>query len=99
MNFFQLFQFCSHITHDHIPSQIAHVLGVARFLAMTKPSNGIHPITVGEALYRLTNCTLCFQFREYFPTNFSPYQIGVATKGDYEIVIHGVKCTLNLHLD
>jgi hypothetical protein len=51
----QLFQLCFHITQGHIPTQIAHGLGVARFLAMTKPSNGIHPIAVGETLYRFTS--------------------------------------------
>jgi len=25
--FFQLFQLCSHVAHDQIPPQIAHVLG------------------------------------------------------------------------
>ncbi len=49
--FFQLFQLCFHIAQGHIPPQIARVLGVACLLAMTKPSSGIRPITVGEALY------------------------------------------------
>jgi len=49
--FLQLFQLCSHIAYDHIPPQIANVLGTAHLLAMTKPSNGIHPIVMGETLY------------------------------------------------
>jgi hypothetical protein len=39
-----------------------HVLRMARFLTMTKPSIGVHPITVGEMLYRFTNYNLCLQF-------------------------------------
>jgi hypothetical protein len=39
---------------------------------------------------------LCFQFRKTFATFFSPHQFGVATKGSCEIVIHGIKCTLDL---
>jgi hypothetical protein len=58
--FFQLFQLCFHIRHGHIPPQIAHVLGVAHFLAMTKPSHGVCPITMGERLYQFTSCTYAF---------------------------------------
>jgi hypothetical protein len=52
-----------------------------------------------ETLYQFTNHTICFQCHEAFATHFSPHQFVVATKGDCEIVIHGVKCTLDLHLD
>jgi len=57
--FFQLFQFCYHIAQGHIPPQIACVLGTAHLLAMTKPSNGVRPITMGETLNQLTNGVLC----------------------------------------
>jgi hypothetical protein len=30
-------------------------------------------------------------------THFSPHQFGVVTKGGCEIIIDGIKCTLNLH--
>ncbi len=49
--FFQLFQLCSHIAQGHIPPQIAHVLGVAHMLTMTKPLGEVHPIVMGESLY------------------------------------------------
>jgi hypothetical protein len=55
-----LFQLYFHIVKGHIPLQIAHVLGITCLLAMTKPSGAIHPIVVGEALYRFTSHTLCF---------------------------------------
>jgi hypothetical protein len=57
--FFQLFQFCYHIAQGHIPPQIACVLRTAHLLTMTKPSNGVHPITMGETLNRFTNGVLC----------------------------------------
>jgi hypothetical protein len=44
----QLFQLCFHITHGHIPPQIADVLGVACLLTMTKSLGGISPIIVGK---------------------------------------------------
>jgi hypothetical protein len=56
----QRFQLCSHITQGHIPHWITHIFGATHFLTMTKPSSGVHPITIRETLYRLTRCTLCF---------------------------------------
>jgi len=73
------------ILHRPHPPQIAHVLGVASLLTMTKPSGGIHPIVVGE---------ICLQFCEVFATHFSPHQFGVATKGGYEAIIHSITYTL-----
>ncbi len=53
----QLFQLCFHMVQGHIPIQIALVLGMAHFLAMTKPLNEIHPIIMKETSYRFTSCT------------------------------------------
>jgi hypothetical protein len=64
----QLFQFYFHITQGHISHQITHVFGVAYFLIMTKPSNEICPIAMGEMLYRFISYTLCFQFHDTFTT-------------------------------
>jgi hypothetical protein len=47
----QWFQLCSHITQGHIPHQIAHILGTAHFLTMTKPLGGVQPIAMEETLY------------------------------------------------
>jgi hypothetical protein len=57
---------------------------------MTKSLSGVCSIVVGEALYQLTSHVLCLQFCETFATHFSPHQFGVAIKGDYKIVFHGV---------
>ncbi len=80
----------------HIPPQIACVLGGAHLLAMTKPSNGVCPIVVWE-MYQLISYALCFQFFETFATHFSPCQFGVVTKCGCEIIIHSIRCTLDLH--
>ncbi len=45
---------------------IAHVFRVTCFLTMTKPSNRIHPIAVGEIFYWLR-----LQFHDTFATHFS----------------------------
>ncbi len=99
VGFLQLFQVCFHITQGHIPPQIARILGAAHHLTMIKSLGGIRPIAMGEAIYRFTNHTLCFQFHETFVTHFCPHQFGVTTKCGCETVIHNIKCTLDLHLD
>ncbi len=55
----QLFQFCSHIAQGHIPPQITHIFKAAHLLTITKPSSGIHSITMGETLYRFISHALC----------------------------------------
>jgi hypothetical protein len=69
----QSFQLYSHVAQGHIQRWIAHTLGPAHLLAMTKPLGGIHPITIGETLYWLTSHVLCFQFCNAFVTHFSPH--------------------------
>jgi hypothetical protein len=38
---------------------VVRILRVNQLLTLAKPSNGIHIIVVGEALYRLMNMVLC----------------------------------------
>jgi len=38
-----------------------------------------------------------FSIPQHFYNTFSPHQFRVATKGSYEIIIHGIMCTLYLH--
>jgi hypothetical protein len=52
---------------------------------------------MGETSYWFTSRTLCFQFNDVFTTHFSSHQFRAATKGNCEIIIHGIKCTLDLH--
>jgi hypothetical protein len=66
---------------------------------MTKPSSGVYAFAIGETSYRFTSHVLCIQSHEIFATHFSSHQFGVTTKGGCEIIIHGIKCNLDLHLD
>jgi hypothetical protein len=94
-----LFQLYFHIAQGHISCRIAHILGVACFLTMTKFLNGVHPIVVREILYQLINHDLCFQFHNAFATHISLHQFRIATKGGYETIVHGIRCTFDLDLD
>jgi hypothetical protein len=38
------------------------------------------------------------QFKDTFVEHFNPHQFGVATLGGCEIMVHGVKIMLDLHL-
>ncbi len=43
--------------------------------------------------------TFCFQFHNAFAVHLSPHQFGVAIKGAYEVVVHKIWASLNVHLD
>ncbi|KAL2629177.1 hypothetical protein R1flu_013863 [Riccia fluitans] len=77
----------------------AYLLGALCLLALEKPSGGVRPIAVGEVLYRLVASSMGFQFREAVADHFSPLQFGMATRGGYETIIHGLWATLDLHPD
>ncbi len=69
----QNFQFYFHIVQGHIPHWIAHILGMACLLTMTKPSCGVRLIVVGKMLYWLISYTLCLQYRDAFAMYILPY--------------------------
>jgi hypothetical protein len=54
---------------------------------------------MGETLYQLISCVICFRFHDTFETHFSPHQFGVIIKGSCEAIIHGIMHTLNFHPD
>jgi hypothetical protein len=64
---------------------------------MTKLLGGVRLITVKETLYQLINHVLCFQFCDAFATHLSLHEFDVVTKGRSEAIIHGIRCTLDLH--
>lgn len=72
-DFSQLFMVCSYVTTRHIVRNIVKALGATRLLALTKLSNGIHLIEVGEVFYWLVSMTLCLQFHDTFLTHLSPH--------------------------
>jgi hypothetical protein len=69
----QLFQLYFHIVQGHIPHRITHILGMTYLLVMTKPSCGVCPIALGEALYQFTSNILCFQYCDAFAMYIFPY--------------------------
>jgi hypothetical protein len=64
---------------------------------MTKPLNGVRSITIEKTLYWPKSHVLYLQFCDAFATHFSQHQFGITTKGGCETIIHGIKCTLDLH--
>jgi hypothetical protein len=90
---------CFYVVIGHILGSITKAFGVTRLLILARPSTSIQPIVIGEVFYQLVNKTFYFQFRDAFATRLSPHQFGVAIKGGYEIVVHNIRITLNIHLD
>jgi hypothetical protein len=53
----------------------------------------------GGNIVSITSRFLCFKFHDAFTTHFSSHQFKVTMKGGCETVIHGIRCTLDLHLN
>lgn len=64
-------------------------------MVLAKPFGGYCLIVVGETFYQLVNKDLCLQFCDVFTFHLSPYQFGVIVKKGYEIMIHGIRATLD----
>jgi len=74
-------------------------LGVAHLLAMTKHLNGVHLIIIGR--HCIDSQATFYAFIFSMPLqHINPLdQFKVPTKGGCEAIIHGIKCTLDPHLD
>jgi hypothetical protein len=59
-------------------------------LDLAKPFVGIRPIAVGKVLYWLMSRNLCLQFHGAFVVHLSPHHFGVAIRGGYERMVHGI---------
>jgi hypothetical protein len=93
----QLFQLCFHIAQGHIPPQIACVFGVAHLLTMAKPSGGICSIAVGKHYIDSQAVFYVFNYVKLLQHTFPHTNLEFTTKGGYQAVIHGIKCTMDLH--
>jgi hypothetical protein len=71
--FSQLFFVYFYVIARNIPKSITKALGVAKLLALAKPSSGIQPIIINKVLCWLVNMTLCFQFCNAFLAHLSPH--------------------------
>ncbi len=96
MDYFNRFNFViiSHRVTFHLE---LHMSLEQPALVMTNPLRGVCPITMKETLYRIISHYLCLQFHNAFATHFSSHQFKITTKGNCEIIIYGIKCTLRLH--
>jgi hypothetical protein len=92
------FEICKHITHGHVPPLVSCLLVALQLLVLEKQIRGVRPITIGKVIYQLVAHTLTIRFKDTFAKHFSPHQFGVATLSMCEIVVHGLKVMLDLHL-
>ena len=79
------------------PKSISAWIAGAPLTALLKEDNGIRPIAVGETLRRIvSNCLMTSvsqEAREYF----QPLQLGIATSGGTEAIVHSVRRTIKAH--
>jgi hypothetical protein len=82
----------------HFPRPITHILGAIKLLSLAKLSSGIKLIVVVEAFYQLVSITLCFQLQDAFSFHLSFHQFCVVIKDGHEVMVHGNRATLDVHL-
>jgi hypothetical protein len=68
-------------------------------LALAKTLKGVPLIVMGKAFYCLVNRALYLQFHDAFSLHLSPHQFNVVIKGGCEVVVHGIRIVLNVHID
>ncbi len=69
----------------------------SQLLVLEKQAKGVQPISIGKVIYWLIACILAIQFKDTFAKHFSPYKFGMATLGECETMLDGVKAMLDLH--
>jgi len=87
---------CFYVVARRIPKSVTKAFGV-RLLILVKPCGGIQPIAIGETFFWMANRTFCHYFHDVFAIHLSPHQFGVAIKGGYEVMVHGIQATLDVH--
>jgi phosphopantetheine adenylyltransferase len=88
-----------HITHGHVLPSISSLFVTLQLLVLEKQARGVKLITIGKVIYRLVTRTFAIQFKNTFVKHFNPHQFGVATSNRCEIVVHGVRAMLDIHLE
>ncbi len=87
---------CFYVVARRIPKSVTKAF-VVRLLALVKPCDGIQPIAIGETFFQMANRTFCHQFHDVFAIHLSPHQFGVTIRGGYEVMVHGIHATLDVH--
>ena len=76
------------------PSSLSPWLCSANLFATAKPKGGVRPIAVGEVLRRLTAKCLAKAANAEARDFLCPHQLGVATSGGSEAIVHATKMTV-----
>ena len=83
------------------PVEVAKFLAGGSLVALIKEipncPHDIRPITVSEALRRLTSKCLCILTKAKAAEYFEGYQTGVACPGGSEIIVHGLRDCIEKH--
>ncbi len=79
------------------PEQLAPWIAGAPLTALRKDDNGVRPIAVGETIRRLISSTLLARSTTLVRELLCPLQVGVATSGGCEAVVHAVREIAHRH--
>ena len=79
------------------PPSLSQWISGAPLTALRKEDNGVRPIAVGETLRRLTSSMLLTRNAELARKLLTPHQVGVATPGGCEAVVHAVRHLTHEH--
>ena len=60
-------------------------------MALNKPDGGLRPIAIGETIRRLVSKCCCWATTDQAQKLFGSLQVGVATRGGSEAVVHAVR--------
>jgi hypothetical protein len=81
----------NHLLAGRAPRELAPYIAGAPLMALNKPGGGLRPIAIGETIRRLVSKCCCWEAEMTAPYIFGSLQVGVATKGGGEAVIHAVR--------
>ena len=81
----------SHLSSGKGPRSLAPYIAGAPLMALNKPGGGLRPIAIGETIRRLVSKCGCWLAEAIAQDLFGSLQVGVATKGGGEAVIHAVR--------
>jgi len=81
----------NHLVAGRAPREIAPYIAGAPLMALNKPDGGLRPIAIGETIRRLVSKCCCWLTSLQAKYIFGSLQVGVATQGGGEAVVHAVR--------
>ncbi len=94
-----LAQFAGHVARGELPELSSAWFAGAPLTPLRKRDGGVRPIAVGETLRRLVGMLLNGRVALRARALLSPSQLGVATPGGSEAIVHAVRHRIALHGD